>query len=254
CGWRERFGSSHRAHVVAACGAASRVRSRYESRRVGGGDMTPYPLSKSDNGTKVLITLFMLTMLAAFAVAELNVYDKVGRIKGGVVRRYGPETTPPATGQTSASQNGVEGQRASETPESDSTEAGADVESLPFEDEAPVARVNTFTALLDATHPHVFEMPVVMLVLAHFVMRTRAAKWLKLLNYILSFGGIIAFLSAPWLVRYVSVRAGSLVYVGAASIGVSALAMIVISIADLWIPESSRVSPSPGRLGVVAQR
>src|SRR5215475_6243084 len=119
CGWRERSGSSHRAHVVAARGAASRVRPRYESWRVGGGDMTPYPLSKSDNGTKVLITLFMLTMLAAFAVAELNVYDKVGRIKGGVVRRYGPETTSSASAQTAAAGQSVSGQGASDGAASD---------------------------------------------------------------------------------------------------------------------------------------
>ena len=73
-------------------------------------------------------------------------------------------------------------------------------------------------------------------------MRTRAARWVKLSNYVGSFGGIIVFLSAPWLVRYASVKTAPLLYVGAASIGLSALTMIAICITDLWVPQPARVT------------
>src|SRR3954466_12580586 len=58
-------------------------------------NMTPYPLSKSDPSTKVLITLFLSTILVSIGVAELNVYDKVKWTPDGVVQRYGPDPEPP---------------------------------------------------------------------------------------------------------------------------------------------------------------
>ncbi len=178
--------------------------------------MTPYPLSRSDTTTKVLITLFLLTTLAAFTVAELNVYDKVGRIKNGVVQRYGPEETV----DTATANPGQ----------------AADMSSLPLDTEPPVARMNTFTALLDVTHPHVFEIPLVLFVLAHFLMRTSAANWFKLASYLLAFGGVTAFIAAPWTVRYLSPRTAPLLYAGAITVGVSSFLMIAITVWDMWRP------------------
>src|SRR5437867_11753505 len=145
--------------------------------------MTPMPLCKSDRNTKILITLFLSTLLTAMAVAELNVYDKVGRFKKGIAVRYGPEFD-----------------------ESDlSARDSGDARSFPSESEMPVSRMNTFSMLLDITHSHIFEIPLVMFVLAHFLMRSRVPESFKLLNYVGSFGGVVIFLSAPWMVRYVSV-------------------------------------------------
>jgi hypothetical protein len=178
--------------------------------------MTPYPLSRSDTNTKILITLFLLTTLAAFTVAELNVYDKVGRIKNGVAARYGPEETADVT-------NANPGQT-------------ADTSSLPLETEQPVARMNTFTALLDITHPHVFEIPLVLFVLAHFLMRTRAANWFKLGSYLLAFVGVTVFIAAPWTVRYLSPRMAPLLYAGAIAVGLSSFLMIAVTVWDMWRP------------------
>jgi len=83
--------------------------------------------------------------------------------------------------------------------------------------------MNTFSMLLDITHSHIFEIPLVMFVLAHFLMRSRVPEWFKLLNYVGSFGGVVVFLSAPWMVRYVSVRTAPLLYVGAITMGLTAL-------------------------------
>ncbi len=169
--------------------------------------MTPIPLAHIDRNTRILITLFLLTMLVAIGVAELNVYDKVGRLRGGVVQRYGPDASSPSP---------------------------ADVAALPSESDALVARMNTFSQLLDVTHAHVFELPLVLFVLAHFLMRTRVAEWFKLANYLCSFLGTIVFLAAPWTVRYISVHAANLLYMGAFAIGMSATIMIVVPIADMW--------------------
>lgn len=168
--------------------------------------MTPYPLHRSDRQTKILITMFLLTTLVAFMVAELNVYDKVGRVKNGVTARYGPEKPEPDSGS----------------------------EPLPLETEPLVVRINTFSALLDITHPHVFEMPLMVLVLAHFLMRTRLSGWFKVSNYAVSFGGMMLFLASPWLVRYVTLKAAPILYVGAISLGASVLAMIVATAWDMW--------------------
>lgn len=171
--------------------------------------MTPIPLAYTDRNTRILITLFLLTMLAAIGIAELNVYDKVGRLRGGVVERYGPDLT---------SRN----------------DSSFDVASLPGEHETLIARMNTFSQLLDVTHSHVFELPLVLFVLAHFLMRSRVAEWFKLANYLCSSLGTILFLAAPWTVRYISVHTAVLLYVGATAIGITSTLMIFLPIWDMW--------------------
>src|SRR5256885_631274 len=121
--------------------------------------MTPYPLQRSETSTKILITLFMLFMVGSFSIALLNVYDKVGRVPNGVVERYGPETADA---------------RADRAPQVTKTGGIYDEPEMTASDrEVSVARMNTFSALLDVTHPHIFEMPIIVLVLCHFLMRTR---------------------------------------------------------------------------------
>ncbi|MBX7221343.1 MAG: hypothetical protein K1Y36_15445 [Blastocatellia bacterium] len=184
--------------------------------------MTPFPLAKSDTNTKILITLFLVTIIGTISVAELNVYDKVGRIKNGVVQRYGPE--PPA-------------------PPPDAALETLPLEALPSENDVLVSRMNTFSSLLDITHPHLFEMPLIMFVLAHFLMRTRVREWLKLTTYVTAFGGVLLFIATPWLVRYVSVKMGFLLYVGAVAIGATSLIMVVIPIWDMWRPGQKATLP-----------
>src|SRR5262245_48178208 len=118
--------------------------------------MTPYPLHRSERNTKILITLFLLSMLAAFSIAALNIYDKVARVRAGVAHRYGPEPNP-------AGRLG------------DATGGNGDSSSLPMENDPGelAVRMNTFTALMDITHPHLFQIPMLLFVLAHFLMRTR---------------------------------------------------------------------------------
>lgn len=166
--------------------------------------MTPIPLAYTDRNTRILITLFLGTMLVAIGVAELNVYDKVGRLPGGIVQRYGPDLPHP------------------------------DVTALPSEGDLLVARMNTFSQLLDITHAHVFELPLVMFVLAHFLMRARVSEWFKLANYLASSVGVVTFLAAPWTVRYLSIHTAILLYAGAVAIGITAIAMIAVPIWDMW--------------------
>lgn len=180
--------------------------------------MTPFPLSRSDWNTKVLITIFLLVMLVSFGVAELNVYDKVGRIKDGVVLRYGPSPE-----LTSATNN------------PDPNLPTAEPSPPPLEGEL-VARMNTFSILLDITHPHVFEIPLVLFVLAHFLMRTRISERLKLITYLVSFGGCVSFLATPWLVRYVSTKTANLLYVGAIAMAITVIVMVIVPIFDMWLP------------------
>jgi len=194
--------------------------------------MTPIPLCKSDRNTKILITLFLSTLLMAVAVAELNVYDKVGRFKKGIAVRYGPEFDESA--------NAVD---------------PTDALSLPLENDMLVSRMNTFSMLLDITHSHIFEIPLVMFVLAHFLMRSRVPEWFKLSNYVGSFGGVVIFLSAPWMVRYVSVKTAPLLYVGAVTMGVTALLMTVVPIWGMWAPVKARpvAVPIESRISPISQ-
>ena len=177
--------------------------------------MTPYPLHRSEKSTKVMITLFLIFMLVSFTVAFLNVYDKVGRVPNGVVLRYGPEQTELNSTAPSVSNDGI---------------YGGDTESAP----AMVARINTFSALLDLTHPHIFELPIVMLVLCHFLMRTRLASWAKVLTYFFSFGGVASLLATPWLVRFVSIKLALLLWPSVFLLGIATIVNIVVPIWDMW--------------------
>jgi hypothetical protein len=143
-------------------------------------------------------------MLIAIGVAEADNYDKVWRVRDGVVQRYGPERE-------------------------------ADPEA-PLQPGDLVARMNTFGALLEITHPHIFEIPLVLFVLAHFLMRARTPEWLKLSCYLGSSLGALAFIGSPWLVRYLSPRGAVFFHLGSALIGLTSLVMIVVPLWDMWSP------------------
>lgn len=198
--------------------------------------MTPFPLSRSDRSTKILITIFLLVMLVSFGVAELNVYDKVGRIPDGVALRYGPDPEL----NTTPSVNSL-------TPSEPNMPTSNELESFPALEGEIVARMNTFSILLDITHPHVFEIPLVLFVLAHFLMRTRISERLKLITYLSSFGGCVSFLATPWLVRYVSIKTANLLYLGAFTMGLSVVTMVVVPLVDMWTPLARKIGKNEDR-------
>jgi hypothetical protein len=175
----------------------------------------------------------MLFMIGSFTVALLNVYDKVGRIPNGVAERYGPDIADAHTESAPevTSTGGIYDEPAA-------MNEGAN-ESI-GEQTAMVARVNTYSALLDITHPHIFEMPIIILVLCHFVMRTRLANWAKMLTYALSFGGVAGMLATPWLVRYVSVGFAPLMMASAVALAISAIPLIFVPLWDMWVPVKAR--------------
>lgn len=208
--------------------------------------MTPYPLSKTDPSTKILITLFLVTMAVSISVAELNVNDKVGWTAHGVVQRYGPDEPQPDFPADAPPP--LDADLPVDTGSSDPDAppplepSGRDASLV---DEPLVARLNTFTLLLDVTHPHVFELPLVIFVLAHFFMRTRVPNWVKIATYFVSFSGIAAFLGAPWLVRYISIQCAPTLLVGATLIGVTSVVMIIVPIWDMWTPPRKKTAPVP---------
>jgi hypothetical protein len=184
--------------------------------------MTPYPLHRSEKSTKILITLFLFFMTGSFSVAFLNMYDKVGRVPHGIAERYGPDSESDLTGSASGGIYDTSGTARTERPP------------------ALVAKVNTFSALLDLTHPHMFETPLVLLVLCHFLMRTRLANWAKVGTYVLSFAGVAGILATPWLVRYASIRCASLLPVSAVALGLAALVLIFVPLWDMWVRREGR--------------
>ncbi len=185
--------------------------------------MTPYPLHRSETSTKILITSFLFFMIGSFTVAFLNTYDKVGRVPNGIAQRYGPDavnldSTPLATNTDGIYEEGGA--------------IGGSADQLSM----AVAKLNTYSALLDITHPHIFEMPLVILVLCHFLMRTRLANWAKIITYVLSFGGVAGMLATPWLVRYISIRFAPLLTSSAVALGIAGLALVFVPLWDMWVP------------------
>jgi hypothetical protein len=60
----------------------------------------------------------------------------------------------------------------------------------------------TFGQLLDTTHAHAFMMAVVFLILAHLFVATPVSDPTKRVVLVVTFGGTLGDLVAPWLVRY----------------------------------------------------
>lgn len=200
-------------------------------------------------------------MIGSFTVALLNVYDKVGRVPNGVVERYGPDTVdsqPTAASTQTVTDNAQAiGAQTEDAPAVTTNTGGIYDEPAPSttntidstpttgtmmanqtssENSPAVARMNTFSALLDITHPHIFEMPIIILVLCHFLMRTRLPEWMKIATYVLSFSGVAGMLATPWLVRYVSINFAPLMIYSAIALGISAIPLIFVTLFDMWIP------------------
>ncbi|MFN8006703.1 MAG: hypothetical protein U0V70_06735 [Terriglobia bacterium] len=179
--------------------------------------MTPIPLQRSDLSTKILITVFLLFMVASFGIAFLNMYDKVGRLPHGAADRYGPDQDQKGGGYGDGIYNNAE--------------------SNP--NLALNSKINTFSALLDLTHPHMFETPIVLLVLCHFLMRTALASWAKISIYLVSFGSLAGILATPWLVRYVSLGFSSLLVVCAGLLACSSLVLVAVPLWEMWKPQEA---------------
>lgn len=87
--------------------------------------------------------------------------------------------------------------------------------------------------LIDVTHPHLFTVPLVLLVLCHLVQLCDWSQRLKNTLYLMAFGGLFLTFGLPWVMRFAP-WAGAGISIGGASLLLSGSVMCVLPLRDLW--------------------
>lgn len=151
--------------------------------------MPGFSLANANPATKVLLTLFLLTVLGGLGVALLQYYDRAGfGARGATEWVLGNEDDP-----------------------------------APPELRSP----KSYRELLSITHEHAFALPMLLFVLLHLVALTSIREGAKIALYVVAFLSLVGSLAGPWFIAYRGPGWTTLVRGAgaglAASIGVSAL-------------------------------
>lgn len=126
-----------------------------------------FRLDRAPKNTRVLITCFYIMIVLAVGVGVLNYAVRTGLSPDGTAAWYlGNEDAP------------------------------GEVSELMFP--------KSVREMLDVTHPHLFEITLIVFVLCHLFGLTRVRERTKRWIYILSFASVLLEVGVPWLTRFVS--------------------------------------------------
>jgi len=106
--------------------------------------------------------------------------------------------------------------------------------------EAEDAFPRAFGQMLEEAHFHAFTEGLTLLVLAHLFVATSLRRRSKALVIVLAFGGTLADLACPWLIRYVS-SGFAAVQLGAwITMAGTGLVMIGVPLYEMWFKGVTR--------------
>ena len=127
--------------------------------------MPGFTLANSNTSTKILITLFLVTILCGLSVALLQYYDRAG----------------------------------------DFTQKAAEEWVLGNPDDVNATKImpeKTFGQLVGITHEHAFSVPILIFVLLHLVALTSIREGSKITLYVVGFLSTLCSFAAPWAIHY----------------------------------------------------
>ena len=101
--------------------------------------------------------------------------------------------------------------------------------------------------LTDATHPHLFTVPLVILVVAHLAHLTRVKQGLLAALDGGAFLGFFLMFGTPWVLSLAPTTMASLLILGAVMLTVCMAALCVIPLIAMWRPLSGRVHAGRAR-------
>jgi hypothetical protein len=101
-----------------------------------------------------------------------------------------------------------------------------------------------FQAMLETTHFHAFIMGIIYLTLAHLFIATETSRRLKKTLIAAGFLSTLLDLLLPWAVRYLSSCFAPVLIAAWIGEWVSYMAMIAISLYDLWLRPHHPLHPS----------
>jgi hypothetical protein len=166
------------------------------------------PLSRASFSSKLIVTLFLISLLMAYGVGILNIWDKTGFTYQTKNWRY----------------RGVD----------ETTGQAAEAAELYF----PRSR----SELIELTHDHTFDMAMLLLIVGHLFQLTSLTERFKQVVWLVSFAAMFLFIWSPWLIKYVSPLCAILLIAGEILLTISFLILTVVPLYEMWW-----VTPTPPR-------
>jgi hypothetical protein len=112
---------------------------------------------------------------------------------------------------------------------------GPAIELAPGDDRPLVVAVG-YRKLLEASHFHLFTVPVLLLVVSHLFALAGLAPAATLAWLLLAWTMALVHLAAPWIVHYGSARLAPLLSVSGAGMLLSIAVLCLVSVVRMWRP------------------
>lgn len=169
-------------------------------------------LSQLPLATRILLTSFLVSVIAALAVSCLKYSDRAEFTPTGAQRYWGGD--PPRPGD-----------------EAEPLLAGEEA----IDGKTPRALKKSTRQLVDLVHPHLFTVPIVLFILLHLLILTRVRDGWKIALIVHAFTAFAATFGLPFLIA--ATRGGALAFIVAGSnLLLSFAATCAILLFELWRP------------------
>ena len=155
-------------------------------------------LANATASTKVLITLFLATVILGLGIALLQYSERAGGFSDRAALEFvkGNEGDP---------------------------------------DTFRIMAEKSFAELVATTHEHAFSVPILLFVILHLVGLTSIREGAKIAIYIIGFGSTVATFAAPWLVSYGGAGWTPLLRFGGMTMTAVLAASAILCLFELWL-------------------
>ena len=166
------------------------------------------PLSRASFSSKLIVTLFLLSLLMAYGVGILNIWDKTGFTYQTKNWRY----------------------------------RGVDETAGQASEAAELYFPRSLSELIELTHDHTFDMAMLLLIVGHLFQLTSLTERFKQATWLVSFTAMFLFIWSPWLIKYISPKGALLLIAGEILLTISFLTLTIVPLYEMWL-----VTPTPPR-------
>ncbi len=158
------------------------------------------PLSRASFSSKMVVSLFLISLLMAFGVGILNIWDKTGFTTQTKVWRYG----------------------------------GAEGTANQVNEAAELYFPRSLSELIELTHDHTFDMAMLLLMVGHLFQLTSWPERFKQAVWLTSFAAMFLFIWSPWVIKYVSPAGAILLIAGELLLTISFLTLTIVPLYEMW--------------------
>jgi hypothetical protein len=162
------------------------------------------PLSRASFSSKMIVSLFLLSLLMAYGVGILNIWDKTGFTSQTKVWRY----------------------------------RGAEATAGQAHEAAELYFPRSLSELIELTHDHTFDMAMLLLMVGHLFQLTSWPERFKQAVWLTSFAAMFLFIWSPWVIKYVSPAGAMLLIAGEILLTLSFLTLTVVPLYEMWCVRS----------------